>query len=141
MATSSSGAGNPRLRSFNLCRFISKPVDSERTLRSSIEESQPIKSALTGTAYSAAAVGVGARKSEAKSISVVSVSCPTADINGISLSAAARTTDSSLNPHKSSIEPPPLATIINSGLGIAPPGVSRLKPFIAAATSGAHLSP
>ena len=39
------------------------------------------------------------------------------------------------------MDPPPLATIINSGLGIAPPGVSLLKPFIAAVTSGAQLSP
>ena len=37
----------------------------------------------TGTAISAAAVGVGARRSEAKSISVVSVSCPTAEISGM----------------------------------------------------------
>ena len=66
--------GNPLLRSFNLCRFISKLEDKDRTRRSSIDDNQPIRSALTGTAYSAAAVGVGARKSEAKSINVVSVS-------------------------------------------------------------------
>ena len=40
-------------------------------------------SARTGTAISAAAVGVGARRSAAWSISVVSVSCPTAEISGI----------------------------------------------------------
>ena len=51
----------------------------------------------TGTAISAAAVGVGARRSAAWSISVVSVSWPTAEINGIRLAAAARTTTSSLN--------------------------------------------
>ena len=39
----------------------------------------------TGTAISAAAVGVGARRSEAKSISVTSVSCPTAEMSGIML--------------------------------------------------------
>ncbi len=49
-------------------------------------------SARTGTAISAAAVGVGARTSAAKSISVTSVSWPTAEISGIMLSAAARTT-------------------------------------------------
>eukprot|EP01035_Chromulina_nebulosa_P036342 gene36342-48947_t len=43
----------------------------------------------TGTAISAAAVGVGARLSAAKSISVMSVSWPTAEISGIMLSAAA----------------------------------------------------
>ena len=37
----------------------------------------------TGTAISAAAVGVGARRSAAKSISVVSVSWPTAEISGM----------------------------------------------------------
>ena len=49
----------------------------------------------SGVANSAAAVGVGARLSDAKSIKVVSVSCPTAEIIGISLNAAARTTFSS----------------------------------------------
>ena len=74
-------------------------------------------SARTGTAISAAAVGVGARRSAAKSISVVSVSWPTAEISGIGDSAAARTTSSSLNAHRSSIEPPPRATISRSGRG------------------------
>ena len=93
-------------------------------------------SASTGTAISAAAVGVGARRSAAKSINVVSVSCPTALINGIGDSAAARTTISSLNAHRSSIDPPPRATMIRSGgLTIAP------KPRIAAATCPAAASP
>ena len=43
----------------------------------------PTSSERTGTAISAAPVGVGARRSEAKSISVVSVSWPTAEISGI----------------------------------------------------------
>ena len=95
-------------------------------------------SSRTGTAISAAAVGVGARRSAAKSISVVSVSCPTAEISGIALSAAARTTISSLNPQRSSRHPPPRATISRSGRGIGPPGASALNPRIAAATSGAQ---
>ena len=74
--------------------------------------------ARTGTAISAAAVGVGARRSAAWSISVVSVSCPTAEMSGIGDSAAARTTSSSLNAHRSSIEPPPRATISRSGRGL-----------------------
>ena len=82
-----------------------------------------IRSSRTGTAISAAAVGVGARRSAAWSIRVVSVSCPTAEISGITLAAAARATLSSLNPQRSSIEPPPRATISRSGRGKAPPGV------------------
>ena len=79
-------------------------------------------SARTGTAISAAAVGVGARRSAAWSNSVVSVSWPTAEISGIGDSAAARTTSSSLNAHKSSIEPPPRATISRSGAAAADRG-------------------
>ena len=75
-----------------------------------------ISSERTGTAISAAAVGVGARLSAAKSISVMSVSCPTAEMSGIMLSAAARTTTSSLNAQRSSSEPPPRATMMISGL-------------------------
>ena len=95
----------------------------------------------TGTAISAAAVGVGARLSAAKSISVISVSWPTAEISGIMLSAAARTTISSLNDHRSSSEPPPRATISRSGRGILPPSGSALKPRMAAATCSAEPSP
>jgi hypothetical protein len=98
-------------------------------------------SARTGTAISAAAVGVGARRSAAKSISVVSVSCPTALISGIGEAAAARTTSSSLNAHRSSIEPPPRATMIRSGRGTGPPGSIAPKPRIAAATLAAAPSP
>ena len=72
-------------------------------------------SSLTGTAFSAAAVGVGALKSDTKSINVVSVSWPTADITGILLLYTDLTTISSLNGHKSSKLPPPLATISKSG--------------------------
>ena len=66
-----------------------------------------------------------ARWSAAKSISVTSVSWPTAEISGIMLSAAARTTISSLNDHKSSSEPPPRATISRSGRGIDPSPAAR----------------
>ena len=83
------------------------------------------RSARTGTAISAAAVGVGARRSAAKSISVTSVSWPTAEMSGIMLSAAARTTISSLNDHRSSSEPPPRATIRRSGRGSGPASGAR----------------
>ena len=77
-----------------------------------------INSLFTGTLFSAAAVGVGALKSETKSIKVLSVSWPIAEITGILDLKTDLTTFSSLNPHKSSILPPPLATIIKSGFGI-----------------------
>ena len=72
-----------------------------------------------GTAHSAALVGVGARASAARSISVQSVSWPTAEMSGMALAAAARTTISSLKPHRSSRLPPPRATISTSGRGNA----------------------
>ena len=71
-------------------------------------------SAVSGTASSAAADGVGARRSAAKSQIVKSVSCPTADITGTRLAAIVRASVSSLNAHKSSIEPPPRPIIIMS---------------------------
>ena len=49
--------------------------------------------------------------------------------------AAARTTASSLNAHRSSIDPPPRATITTSGRGTGPPASGRPEnPRIAAAT-------
>ena len=77
-------------------------------------------SARTGTAISAAAVGVGARRSAAKSHRLVSVSCPTAEMIGIEHAATARTTASSLNAHRSSIDPPPRATMTRSGARLPP---------------------
>ena len=69
-----------------------------------------------GTAISAAPVGVGALKSATKSAIVKSISCPTALIVGTLHSYIARATISSLNGHKSSIEPPPRPTInVSSG--------------------------
>ena len=50
-----------------------------------------------------------------RSIRVKSVSWPTAEISGIMLSAAARTTISSLNDQRSSSEPPPRATMMQIG--------------------------
>ena len=72
-------------------------------------------SSLTGTDFSAAPVGVGALKSDTKSINVVSVSCPTAEMTGIELLNTDLTTISSLNDQRSSRLPPPLATISRSG--------------------------
>jgi len=69
---------------------------------------------MFGTAISAAPVGVGALKSATKSDIVKSISCPTAEITGISKSYIALATISSLKHHKSSIDPPPRPTIKTS---------------------------
>ena len=66
------------------------------------------------TASSAAAEGVGARRSATKSIIVVSVSCPTAEITGTEQSNTALATASSLNAQRSSMLPPPRPTIMTS---------------------------
>ena len=84
-------------------------------------------SARTGAANSAAAVGVGARRSAAWSISVQSVSWPTAAMTGMTLRATARTATSSLKLHRSSSEPPPRATISTSGRGARPPAAQRIE--------------
>ena len=73
-----------------------------------------VTSYISGTANSAAADGVGALKSATKSDIVKSVSCPTAEIIGISDSYMLSATTFSLNGHKSSKEPPPLANINTS---------------------------
>ena len=73
-----------------------------------------------GTAQSsAAAVGVGARKSAHKSAMVMSVSWPTPDITGTGLFTMACASCSSLKAHKSSMEPPPLTSNITSTSGLA----------------------
>ena len=59
-----------------------------------------------GYTSSAAADGVGALKSDTKSQIVKSVSCPTADTTGILELNISRAKFSSLNPNKSSKEPP-----------------------------------
>ena len=63
---------------------------------------------------SAAAVGVGALRSATKSEMVKSVWCPIAEIIGSWDEKISLATNSSLNDHKSSIEPPPLQTIKTS---------------------------
>src|SRR6476469_9110337 len=72
---------------------------------------------------------------------VQSVSCPTAEMSGMVLAATARATISSLKPHRSSRLPPPRATMIRSGRGTEAPTISPLKPWMAAATSTAQVSP
>ena len=72
------------------------------------------KSSLRATTISAAADGVGARTSATKSAIVTSTSWPTAEITGTGEAAMARATASSLNAHKSSIDPPPRPTMTTS---------------------------
>ena len=78
-----------------------------RSLRESNSSSVASRSVRFGVASSAAAVGVGARKSLTKSAIVKSVSWPTPLITGMAEPVIARATPSSLKAHKSSIEPPP----------------------------------
>ena len=141
IASNSPEAGSARAAARNSLRRPSWPRCQQIIVRRASAATSTNNSLRTGTAISAAAVGVGARLSAAKSISVMSVSWPTAEISGIMLSAAARTTISSLNDQRSSSEPPPRATISRSGRGILPPSGSALKPRIAAAICSAEPSP
>ena len=111
------------------------------TSRAALCSRSATRSARAGTASSAAAVGVGARRSDTKSISVVSVSWPTAEISGMRQAAAARMTISSLNAIRSSRLPPPRATISTSGRGTGPPADRASKPAMAAAMRSAAPSP
>ena len=89
----------------------------------------------SGTASSAAAEGVGARRSAAKSVKEKSISWPTAEITGRVQSCTAATTISSLKAHRSSKEPPPRPTISTSQRR------SRSAWRMAAAISPAAFSP
>ena len=62
-------------------------------------------SSFAATTISAAADGVGARRSATKSAMVTSVSWPTAEMTGTGDAAIARATISSLNARRSSSEP------------------------------------
>ena len=140
-ASNWSGEGRARAAALSAVRLRSKPLDMQAFSRADRLASVASSSAFTGTAISAAPVGVGARTSAAWSISVQSVSWPTAEMIGIVEAATVRASASSLKPHRSSRLPPPRATMITSGRRIAPPGSSALKPATAAATSAPEVSP
>ena len=93
-------------------------------------------SSAAGATSSAASLGVRARTSAARSDSVTSISCPTAETTGIREAAIARTTGSSLNAQRSSMLPPPRVTTRQS-IGV----VRRLTVSMAAAISAAAPSP
>ena len=84
------------------------------------EESKVMISLLSGVAHSAAAEGVGARISAAKSQIVKSVSCPTADITGTGEERIFLARSSLLKDQRSSIEPPPRPMIITSAGDVKP---------------------
>ena len=88
----------------------------------------------SGTSSSAAAEGVGARRSAAKSARVKSVSWPTAETTGIGEAAIARTRASSLNAHRSSSEPPPRASSTTSYRPLAVARCSIVRICAAAAS-------
>jgi hypothetical protein len=88
----------------------------------------------SGTTRSAAADGVAARSSATRSAIVTSDSCPTALTTGRLDASSARATTSSLNAHRSSVEPPPRPTINRSGRWASSAGRS-LKAATASATA------
>ena len=92
------------------------------------------RSEREGAASSAAAVGVGARWSEAKSAMVKSVSCPTPLITGIGQLRMARASASSLKAHRSSMDPPPRA-IISTSHSLRSPACCTARVSCAAAPS------
>ena len=101
-----------------------------------------ISSLRTGTAISAAAVGVGARlvgrKVDQRHVGLVP---DRRDQRDVAAAAAARTTTSSLNDHRSSSEPPPRATMITSGRGDAPAGRERIEAADRGRDLGGRASP
>ncbi len=134
-------SGSPRARPSSRPRPSTTTRLTAPVRRAPSSSTWVIRSALTGTAISAAALGVGARWSAAKSIKVVSASWPTAEISGMVLAYAARTTDSSLNAIRSSRLPPPRATISTSGRGTLDFFPKALKPLMAAVISVAAFLP
>src|SRR2546423_632684 len=73
----------------------------------------------SGTAASAACVGVEQQTAATSSISVRSVWCPTDAITGTRSSATVRHSASSQNANRSASEPPPRATMMTSTSGVA----------------------
>ena len=95
----------PLVEAAAACRAVA--ACSERT-------KAPSHSSASGTTNSAAAEGVGARTSAAKSAIVKSISWPMPLTTGIGEAAMARANLSSLKAHRSSREPPPRARISTS---------------------------
>ena len=92
------------------------------------------RSAVARRTSSAALEGVAARTSATKSAMVKSVSWPTPAITGTREATMARATTSSLNAQRSSIEPPPRATMMTSTSSTRA-SASRARAMSAAAPS------
>ena len=90
----------------------------------------------SGETFTAASVGVSARRSAARSVSVTSISWPTPATTGMRAAATARTSTSSLKLQRSSRLPPPRTSAITSGRGM-----SRSAMASAAASSSAAPAP
>ena len=116
------------LRRINLTRLVSSAC------------SRCSHSRWSGLSISAAAEGVGARRSATMSAMLKSTSCPTAATTGSSLAAMARATISSLKAHRSSREPPPRPTSRASKCTL-PSRCQRLARSMAAAIWRAASSP
>ena len=84
----------------------------------------------SGTAASAAADGVAARTSATRSTTVMSTSCPTAEIMGTEHAATARATRSSLKAQRSSRAPPPRPMITHVGAAPAFDTAERAHQFV-----------
>ena len=113
---SRNGSRSPGVRDARSSRFR-QPSANDRAPSASRRRASATRrssSSFPFTTSSAAALGVGARTSAAKSLSVQSISCPTAEITGTFDRTMARTTTSSLKLHRSSIEPPPRPVMMRS---------------------------
>jgi len=105
----------------NSLRGFLGALPAQHVRRASVKPRRTIR--RTGTPFGGGVASARACRREIDQRDVVS--WPTAEISG-SCFAAARTTISSLNDHRSSSEPP-RATINRSGLGILPPSGSALN--------------
>ena len=141
-ASSASRSGQWRRQRLRAARRPARALRrAQRSARRPSSRTWPSSSLRTGTAISAAAVGVGARTSAAKSHSVVSVSWPTAEMIGI-----VRGGDGA--DHLLLVERPQILDRAAAarddhqvGRGDRPAGRSASKPRTAAATCSAAPSP
>ena len=102
------------LKLFNISLILSMRFSIFCVRSSRFTAMEYIISFKIGAASSAAADGVGALMSAAKSERAQSISWPTAEMTGVLQAAIALTRSSSENGRRSSKEPPPLPIMIRS---------------------------
>ena len=136
IASRSSREGSARAAARNSLRRLSWPR-CQHSHRCAARGSRPRPAIRlrTGTAISAAAVGVGARMSATKSISVMSVSWPTAEISGIMLGGRGAHHDLVVEAQRSSRCRRRAPRSARRAAGSRRRAGSALKPRMAAATS------